>query len=338
MSVQLPTAHHARPSSTPPAQGSAGDAHGGLPDPCSVAPALVHRAAAESVLVTGGVSDGPNSYLITAMLPRDQHLYDSADFGWADPMLAAEAFRQAGYYIQHRFHGVPETHKFVLSELTLRLAGTAAPSRRSWLPIDLRIVCTPTAKATSRRLCLRLDVEFIVDGVVRGHGSLLSQAVDARIYHAIRARAATDASSGPPPPVGHPLAPEAVGRRRGQDVLLAAGADPGSWLLRLDPGNAELLDHSVDHVPGMALLEAFRQAALVASAPVAGHRPALTGLSAQFAKFCEFDTPIRITAAVAPGCPVDRRSVRIAAEQDGDEVATGTMELRLVPDATGREH
>ncbi|MFC4591997.1 ScbA/BarX family gamma-butyrolactone biosynthesis protein [Sphaerisporangium corydalis] len=309
------------------------DAH--LPGPRFVPRELVHKAAAERVLLTDGVRDAPDDFIIAAMLPRDHCLYQQDDSGWIDPVLPTEALRQAGYYIQHRFYGVPETHKFILGAVTLGIGGIALPTRTPWLPVNLRVTCTPTAKWTGRRLCMRLDAEFSVAGVVQGHGSLLSQAVDPRLYQAVRGRKVAPAPRGSVPFIGRPLSPGEVGRSRPEDVLLADDGNPDGWMLRLDNGNTEMVDHAVDHVPGMVLLEAFRQAALAATRPLTGRRVSPDGLRTDFTRFCELDAPVRIVAWPGPGCPeADRISVHVLAEQDGKEVASGTVELRLGPDTS----
>ncbi|MET8159360.1 ScbA/BarX family gamma-butyrolactone biosynthesis protein [Sphaerisporangium sp. NPDC005289] len=311
------------------------DAH--LPGQRFVSRELVHKAAAEHVLLTDGVRHAPDTFLITATLPRDHCLYEQDDCGRIDPMLPTEAFRQAAYYVQHRFYEVPETHKFILGGVTLDIGEATLPTGTSRLPLGLRVTCTPTAKSTRRRLCMRLDVELSVAGEVCGRGSLLSQAVDPRMYQAIRGRkpAPAPAPTTSHPFIGYPLSPGEVGRRRKEDVLLADDGDPGGRLLQLDQSNTEMVDHAVDHVQGMVVLEAFRQAALAATRPLTGRRASLTGLRVEFARFCELDAPVRIAATPQPGRPgADRMAVRVLAEQDGEEVAAGTMELRLGPDTT----
>lgn len=307
------------------------------PGPQFVARELVHKTAAERVLLTGGVQYAPDGFIVAAMLPRDHCLYGQEESGWADPMPATEALRQAGYYIQHRFFAVPETHKFILGAVEVEIDAAGQTTRDSWLPVNLQVTCTPTAKWTQRRLCMRLEVEYSVGGVVCGRGSLMSQAVDPRLYHVIRSRKVAPPFE-PLPFIGCPLSPGEVGRRRKQDVLLADDGNRDGWLLRLHHGNAEMLDHPVDHVPGMVLLEAFRQAALASTPPSAGPRPSIVGLRTEFASFCELDAPVRITARPQPiRARAARMVVRVAAEQDGSELATGEVELRFDGEANGRE-
>lgn len=282
---------------------------------------LVHKTTAGHVLLTDAIMLAEDRFLLAAMLPPDHG-------PGADPMLVAEALRQAAYYVQHYFYGVPDSHQFILGEITLGIEDTAPlTAGPRGFPVNLSVTCTPTAKRTSRRLGLRLEVELSVAGHVCGRGSLLSDAVVPCVYQAIRRRAAAPVTAVPAPAGGRPLSPGEVGRRGPADVLLCDDGTAGGWLLRVDQGNPELFDHPVDHVPGMVLLEAFRQAALAATGPLA---TSLTGLRAEFARFCELGTPARITARPQPGHPVaDRMLVRVAAEQAGAEVASGAIELGL---------
>ncbi|MGV4982268.1 ScbA/BarX family gamma-butyrolactone biosynthesis protein [Streptomyces sp. NRAIS3] len=309
---------------------------------------LVHKTTAGHVLLTDGIRLAQDRFLLAAMLPPDHGLYQQDSAGCTDPMLVVEALRQTGYYIQHRFYGVPDTHKFILGGVTFGAEDTGLlAAGTSWLPVNLHVTCTPTGPWTRRRLGMRLEVEFSVAGLVCGHGSLLSEAVDPRLYEVVRRRAVPTEPSGPAPSGGRPLPPGDVGRRGPTDVLLSDDGIADGWLLRIDQENPELFDHPVDHVPGMVLLEAFRQAALAATKPATKptkpatsapteRRVSLTGLRAEFARYCELDGPARITARPQPGHPVaDRTLVHVTVEQAGAEIATGTMELG--PDADGSE-
>lgn len=290
---------------------------------------LVHKITAGRVLLTDAIRLAEGKFLLAAMLPSDHGLWHQDTTGQTDPMLLAEALRQAGYYIQHYFYGVPDSHQFILGEISLGIEDAAQlAAGPQWIPVNLSVTCTPTTNRTSRRLALRLDAEFSVDGHVCGRGSLLSDALVPCVYQAIRRRAAPTVLAEQAPVGVRSLSPGEVGRRRPADVLLNDDGAADGWVLRVDQGNPEMFDHPVDHVPGMVLLEAFRQAALVATGPLAAGRATLTGLRAKFAKFCELDTPARITVRPQPGHPVaDRMLVQVAARQAGAEVASGAIEL-----------
>lgn len=291
---------------------------------------LVHKRAAAQVLLTDGIRLGQDTFVVAAVLSADHGLAQRDAESRIDPMQAVEALRQVGYYISHRFHAVPDTHEFILGGVTLRVddPGVLAANTPR-LPINLLVTCTPTAKWTRRRLGMRLDVELSVAGQVCGHGSLLSEAVDPRVYQVVRHRHAT----GEPavsPSAGRLLQPADVGRRSAADVLLAEVGRAEGWLLQVDQGHAVMFDHPVDHVPGMVLLEALRQAAFAVTRTLAGRRVRFAGIRTKFVRFCELDAPTWVSARPQLGHPfAGQAMVQVAAEQNGAQVASGVVELRL---------
>lgn len=86
---------------------------------------------------------------------------------------------------------------------------------------------------------------------------------------------------------------------------------PGRWPLRLDIRHPTLFGRPNDHVPGILLLEAARQAA---TATVPGFLP--VSLRSDFLRYVELDRPCRIEATTAP------EGVLVRAVQDGGTVFT----------------
>lgn len=146
------------------------------------------------------------------------------------------------------------------------------------------------------------------------------------------------------PAGGADLAPAAVGRSRAADVLLTrpAAGPAGRWLLRVDQQHPVFFDHPSDHVPGMVLLEALRQAGHATLAPVAAgpDRPiALTGCQIAFRAFCELTSPVVIEAAHTGAAVIGRDGVQalelaVCARQQDRTVADGM--LRWAVGAAGR--
>ncbi|MEV6974715.1 ScbA/BarX family gamma-butyrolactone biosynthesis protein [Kitasatospora sp. NPDC093806] len=226
---------------------------------------LVHRASVAEVLITGWQATGPYDFLLGAQWPRLHGFYRLPGDRHHDPVLMAETIRQAALLVGHVGFGVPRDHYYALDELgyTLGPAGlggldvTAAPT-----DLMLRITCQDVRMRHGRLAALRVHAEIERDGrpVGRGFGGLrvLSPAAYARLR-------------GPGRPPGQrprvpdsATAPELVGRQQAGDVVLGPALLPGSWLLRADAAHPVLfdpLDPAPDHLPGMLVLEAARQAA-----------------------------------------------------------------------------
>jgi hypothetical protein len=170
-----------------------------------------------------------------------------------------------------------------------------------------------------------MDVVLSAHGRRLGRGSVRWIAIRDAAYRRIRGERAE--RTGTVPDVGRPLRPAEVGRLRARDVLLLDNGAAG-WRLRVDERHRYFFDHPTDHVPGMMLLEAFRQ---VGWRTANGARPVrLTGLSTSFQSFCELDAPVFFDSQQIPG---DDLSVHVRATQSGRTAATGTLIF-----ATSRHH
>lgn len=153
---------------------------------------------------------------------------------------------------------------------------------------------TGTGAPDARRFDARLDVTVEVDGRPCAQGSVAVLVVDARRYGILRRRGQDTTPVPSASPATTLTAPVIAGRPRA-DVLLrtSTNGDPTTWLLHADPGHPGYFEHPSDHVPGMVLLEAFRQAGHLA----AGRDAVLTSMSSGFESFGELSRPVTIRAA-----------------------------------------
>jgi hypothetical protein len=260
----------------------------------------VHKSSGSEVFLTDARRLGEDRFAIAARLPRDRFITaDRPVEGTPDPVLLAESARQAAIHLSHRFHGIPLGHPFVLGEITVELDG---PLPRL-TDATLQARCRRTTQ-NPRRACLELDATVWAAGRAAGRARVLWEAMEPRRYAVLRKRGAAQPPvvSGPDHAAAagaDPLPPARVGLRRDRDVLLASDAErSGRWWLRLDPGHPVLFDHPSDHIPGMALVEAFRQAAGVTGAQDAAD-PAqvwdIDELTVAYDSFGEPDLPVAIT-------------------------------------------
>jgi hypothetical protein len=118
-----------------------------------------------------------------------------------------------------------------------------------------------------------------------------------------------------------PVRSESVGRHDMVDVMLARSSDGNGWRLRVDPQHPELFDHLTDHVPGNALIEAVRQAALL----VAGQPNALpVAADIDFHHYVEFGQPSVVRAEKQD------RTVNVKVCQDDRIALVADIELRTL--------
>ncbi|MER8231155.1 ScbA/BarX family gamma-butyrolactone biosynthesis protein [Streptomyces sp. NPDC094049] len=295
---------------------------------------LVHRASVTEVFLTDAIVAGSGRFLVGAQLPRNHALFRPEGTGRTDFMLLVEVVRQAGIFLSHRYHDVPLGHHFIFKGLSLHITDPAALGVGGGplgIVLDVKAV-TPEGPRNPRRFDARFDMVIEVGGRECARASAGVTVIDGVRYARIRqrGRAARPAGTGI---AGGPVGGSADGRGVLCPVPGTGAAGTRAWRLHVDPTHPGYFEHPSDHVPGMLILEAFRQAALLACRPggavgVPGTGPegfpdsaagALVSLDTEFAAFGELSAPVTVDATRAG----DGR-VRLSATQGGRVLATGT--------------
>lgn len=278
---------------------------------------LVHRTAVSEVLLTGFRTHMRDVYHVGAQWSRGHSYYGPVAGRWHDPMLLGESIRQAGLLLAHQALGIPHGYQFLIKstsfEITeegVRLAGAPADVVLEVTLKDIRCRREQVASFT-------IDVLAYRDGALIGHGFAASDCVAPAVYRKLRGKQADVRQTRPPAPA---LRPETVGRAQEIDVVLgvqgceADGELDTVHLLRVDATHPVLFDHPVDHVPGMLLMEAARQAALVGFGLPHG---LLVGCESSFHRYVELDAPCVVSASAPTVGELGRRSVNIEFHQGG---------------------
>ncbi|GAA2277483.1 adhesin [Streptomyces ruber] len=277
------------------------------PRPSTPSPTLLgsyaHLKRVENLLVTGWQRLTDRDFSLAVRWPAVH-----GDLPY-DPRILAQTVRQTGLVVAHAEYDVPLTHQTMLSTLSFTLApGLRIPRGRTSAP-DVRIVVAENGGRRRTTSALRMSFRVLFDGVEMARAEAEFAWVSERVYARVRGarRHVGWGAWAVPAPVDARL----VSRPSAADVMLSPGDRPHHWLLRNDPGNHLLFDHPVDHVPGLALLEAADQAAraLLAPAPLAP-----TGIEAAYWRYVEFDQPCHIEAEPLP----EPGSVRVTGIQQGE--------------------
>ncbi|MEV4427575.1 ScbA/BarX family gamma-butyrolactone biosynthesis protein [Streptomyces sp. R-07] len=285
---------------------------------------FVHRASVTEVFLTDAVVAGADRFLVGAQLPRNHALYRPEETGQCDFMLLVETVRQAGIFLSHRYHDVPLGHHFIFKALSLRISDPAA-LRVGCGPLaavlDVKVV-TPAGGRNPRRFDARFDMVIEVGGRECARASAGVVVIDGVRYGRLRQRGRAAEAV----PVSMETVPVSVEYGAGtgfaddRGVLRPVPAEQarprpagaGEWRLHVDPTHPGYFEHPSDHVPGMLLLEAFRQAARQTAGSAA-----LTTLDADFAVFGELAEAVTVEAATAE----DGR-LRLSATQGARVLAT----------------
>ncbi|MEU9592938.1 ScbA/BarX family gamma-butyrolactone biosynthesis protein [Streptomyces sp. NPDC048193] len=287
-----------------PPTAAGGDARG---TPPTVPRESVHRQSSSEVFLGSAVPGPDGSFTARAVLPPTHPYWtDHAHPRAADPLLLLECCRQAETYAAHEFFGVPADDKFVLVDWSLALEPAADGPAVAGAEVAIEATTHDAERRGDALRALAYRMRLSVNGASAGEARMRVRYVPQAVYRAMRTR--RDGSALPSSqqyrgrPDGVPAPPAEVARAAEDNVLLLDVRREDDALrarMRVAGGHPSLFDHAQDHVPGMVLMEAGRQAALAALAGWGG-RPAAdwrtSALRAGFSAYAELDAPLTVTA------------------------------------------
>jgi hypothetical protein len=288
----------------------------------------VHRASLAEVFLTGCTKQSETHFELTGQWPRAHTFFQSVDGKAHDPLLAAETFRQAGLFLAHSELGVPLGHHFVMWDLTFSAQSRHLRVGPAPTDIELTAVCTDVKRRGNRTSGFRMELSLRRGSTVVAMGGGRFTCVPPAVYRRMRGSRLEQRSRPEPAGAARPeaerdvLPPSTVGRLRTSDVVLSPTSRPDQWLLNPDPDHPVLFDHSGDHLPGMVLLEAARQAACRHTGEGAMTPSAM---STEFHRYAELDEPCWIEAAPVPSRGRAGTTVQVTGRQGPHQVFTSTV-------------
>jgi hypothetical protein len=240
-----------------------------------VARELVHRTDPGEVLVTDAHRVGPDRFRCAARWRRSHRTYAPNSGRRHSPLLVAETIRQACLFLSAEFLGVPPESHFVIRSLGFDIDQEHEPGdggESTDVVLDVRVSGVRRDAGSGRTVALEMAAEYTAGGRPFASSSGSARVFDDPSYAALRGAAA---GPGPRPPEQGPEAGRESGREPSRpeagrvavatagDVVVSRTGD-GRWIV--DPADLRhpfFFDHAVDHLPGMLLLEAARQHALL---------------------------------------------------------------------------
>ncbi|MGW1465048.1 ScbA/BarX family gamma-butyrolactone biosynthesis protein [Streptomyces sp. NPDC002308] len=289
----------------------------------------VHRSAVSEVFLTGWKAVGaaaagsPRTFFVSAQWPRAHSLF-AASSGTQDSMLLIESARQAGSLLAHAEFGVPLGHQFLMEGMSFTTDPELLAVRPTPTEVELRVDCHPTVRSGGALSGMRYHVTALRDGKALATAAASFTCVSPVVHRRLRAGRPVTACRAVPAAAD----PAGVGQSCERQVLLARtrpGSADNRWELRVDTGNPTFFDHPVDHIPGMMLLEAARQAARAA---VGMPDWLMLGLRSRFLRYAEFDAPCWIEAAPVREGDGPDGTVRVRGVQHDEEVFVADLVLR----------
>ncbi|MFD8953359.1 ScbA/BarX family gamma-butyrolactone biosynthesis protein [Streptomyces xanthophaeus] len=283
---------------------------------------LVHRSAVAEVMLTDWERHDDTRFRVAAQWPRGHSFFTPVADGYHDPLIGCETIRQIGMLLGHAEFDVPLGHQFSVADIYI----TVRPEhlRVGWSPasLDIEITCTDIRRRGTNLSGLRFEAVLRREGNVVATGGGSFSCMTPGVYQRVR-RNHTLGGDWHQLPLTSPAAPQSVGRMSPMDVVLSPTGDPTRWQLRADTRHPILFEHEVDHVPGMVLVEAARQA----TASVLGRSSYLPlSISTEFKRYAELDSPCTIEAVQLPGTgPDGEETVVVTGHQNGALVFGATV-------------
>ncbi|WP_307125678.1 ScbA/BarX family gamma-butyrolactone biosynthesis protein [Streptomyces sp. B1I3] len=274
---------------------------------------LVHRRRTQDVVPTDWTHISGDRFLVRGTWP-DNHRFFAPRNGLYDPLLLVESMRQSTILIGHGAYDVPADHHFLMWGLDF----TTDPGHlavRYGPEVELEVELSGITRSSGRLSGMHSHVTVRLGRHTAGTGISRIKVLSAKTYARIRG----DLPVAPPAASPAVLAPPPrVGRTRPEDVLLVPTGRAGRWQLRVDTSHPTLYQGPKDHIPGMVLIEAARQAAHAVSGPAA-FLPSRGGNA--FHRYAEFRSPLWIEAVRQP----DGHTVHVTGRQDGRAVFTSSV-------------
>ena len=258
-------------------------------------------------------------FLVSVDWPAAHRFFAPLPDGRQDPLLVAETTRQATMMLAHAEFGVPLDSQFVMRELGYRIETPDFTVHSASGAIDVVVECSDVQLRAGRLVGMRVDLSFRRLGRVLATSMGILICTSARVYRRLRGERMPVPAR--PVPLLPAVAPHETGRDRRKDVVLALSKHRPGWRLRLDTTHPTLFARPNDHVPGMVLLEAARQAA---TALTPGHDFHPASMRISFAKYCELSEPCWILAR-HDRCPDQGAVLRVQGVQDEEPVFTAIL-------------
>ncbi|MFJ3883282.1 ScbA/BarX family gamma-butyrolactone biosynthesis protein [Streptomyces sp. NPDC090077] len=284
---------------------------------------LVHRASAAEVFLTDWQRHDDTHFTVTAQWPGDHAFYTQVAGDHHDPLICIETIRQLGILLGHAEFGLPLGHQYLLWDLGITIHQPEhLKIRRAPTTLDIDVVFTEVRRRAGKLSKIAYEVAVRRDGHVVATGRVSSTCTSPAVYERLRPPHTLQAGHHPLP-LTAPVAPQSVGRLSPTDVVLSPTAEQNRWQLRVDTQHPVLFDHPLDHVPGMLLVEAARQAA----AATLGRSAFLPlGIESDFKRYVEFDVPCVIEAErLYSDTPGATEAVRVTGHQNGSIAFSATV-------------
>jgi 2-oxo-3-(phosphooxy)propyl 3-oxoalkanoate synthase len=217
---------------------------------------FVHRQAVSEVFLTSIAKDAPAEFTVSAQWPRWHVFYGGLSTGF-DSAMVVETLRQLTVLIAHTQLEVPLGRPFLMPQMAIQMVPGRHRDPSRPVEVTAHVDVSEQRQTPNGLVAFRARAVFHADGGELAKGTAAARIIEPVVYNRFRRGIPTvsDLSHAI-----HPVSADRVGHASSWNVVLGHATGLGRWPLRVDISHPILFDHPLDHVPGVLLIEAIRQA------------------------------------------------------------------------------
>jgi hypothetical protein len=260
----------------------------------------VHRAAIGEVFLTDIRKINDNKYITAGYLPKSHIYFNDLNSNVTgkkvyDAILLLEICRQSSIYVTHNFFDVPYSAKFVFDDADFTLLESEIEYKESCsnVIIEVNVIERKHRKMTLTGLIFQMDI--YVDGNLCARKEMNISWMEVLKWNRLRSNRPQECYNTM---IHQRASALSVGRQLPLNVVISniqLNKDTGTTTLVIDQNHPSIFDHPLDHVPGMLLIEAFRQTAIVTMQhyfDTLNDHLVISRYRINFQRFCEFNLPV----------------------------------------------
>lgn len=229
---------------------------------------LVHRAAVSEVFLTDANRIEEDKFYTGAHLPRTHSYYnDEPSRTHHENIVLLEVCRQSSIIVSHNYYDAPLDAKFIFNEAKFHIENNDALLIKNTPSYVLTEVSVISKEERNGKLNgLTFEMSIYVDGKLAATKLMDITWLNKVIWNKMRGKAlklAENSSNSTFTKKDNPLdLTHVIGRTNVENVVLhSVVIKNGKYnsSIRINKSHPAMFDPPLDHVPGMLLIEAFRQ-------------------------------------------------------------------------------
>lgn len=253
---------------------------------------LVHRRALAEVFITDFESVSRDRYIVAAQLPVGHAYYNDGNTNFHDPLAIIEACRQAALVVAHQYYGVPKDWSFIFRKAKVHIGdidSTIISDGRMLVGINITKTFEKDGFLTGMIGDFVVEIDGNKVGDFVGSLSFLPSAMLKKMR--AQARSVKNISDKPYISPLQPLAAKRVARTSAKNIVIGRTSRDTYEIVDCR-SNRALIDHEVDHISGMVIMEACRQAAIATVLEDTGELyGTVKSFQVEFLEFAEHELP-----------------------------------------------